>query len=93
MTSGTRVYADPTIELSGGLQGYVTSSYANIIAVFGVICQREGTTRLPGAWDHLGALLRMLGRWVGVKSAAVSLAVGGAFDDEGVGVGGESVDC
>lgn len=32
-----------------------------------VICQRYGTTGLPRAWDHRGALLRMLGGVVLVK--------------------------
>ncbi|WP_419230944.1 integrase core domain-containing protein [Gordonia sp. CPCC 205515] len=44
-----------------------------------------GPPGLPRAWDHLGALLRMLCRVWQVKSGAVSLAVGRAFDDQGVG--------
>ena len=38
-------------------------------------CQRYGTTCLPRAWDHRGALLRMLAEVGWVKSGVVSLAV------------------
>ena len=59
----------------------------------GVACQGDGTTWLPVGWDHRGALLRMLVGVVWVKLAGSgALPVGRAFDDEGVGGGGESVD-
>lgn len=62
------------------------------IAMRAVACQGDGTTRLPGGWDHLGALLRMLVGGVWVKLGAGALAVGRSFDDQGVGGGGQPVD-
>lgn len=50
----------------------------------GVACQRDGTTVLPRAWDHLEVLSSMAVLLSGVNGDAPSLAVGGAFDDEGV---------
>ena len=58
----------------------------------GVACQGDGTTRLPGGWDHRGALLRMLVGGIWVKLGAGALAVGRSFDDQGVGGGGQPVD-
>jgi hypothetical protein len=62
----------------------------------GVACQRDGTTSLPRAWDHLEVLLSIVGLCFGVKAGVPvgvgSLPVGGAFDDEGVCAGGEPVD-
>ena len=58
-----------------------------------VACQGDGTTWLPGGWDHRGALLRMALGVVWVKPAgSVALSVGRSFDDQGVGVGGQAVD-
>ena len=58
-----------------------------------VACHGDGTTWLPGGWDHRGALLRMAVGVVWVKPAgSVALSVGRAFDDQGVGVGGQAVD-
>src|ERR1035437_11166205 len=59
-----------------------------------VACQRDGTTSLPRAWDHLEVLLSIVGLALGVNTGvlvgAVSSPVRGAFDDEGVCPGGES---
>ena len=61
-----------------------------------VACQRDGTTSLPRAWDHLEVLVSMVGLAFGVKAGVPvevgSLSVGGAFDDQGVRAGGEPVD-
>ena len=60
-----------------------------------VACQRDGTTSLPRAWDHLEVLTRIVGLAFGVNTGVPvevgSLPVGGAFDDEGACPGGESV--
>ena len=60
-----------------------------------VACQRDGTTALPGVWDHLEVSVSILGLALGVNTGALtgagSLSVGGAFDDEGVRAGGEPV--
>ena len=53
--------------------------------VIRVACQRDGTTVLPRAWDHLEVLSSMADLVSGVNGDAPALAVGGAFDDEGVG--------
>lgn len=50
----------------------------------GVACQRDGTTVLPRGWDHLEVLSSMADLVSGVNGDAPALAVGGAFDDEGV---------
>ena len=49
-----------------------------------VACQRDGTTVLPRGWDHLEVLSSMADLVSGVNGDAPALAVGGAFDDEGV---------
>ena len=49
-----------------------------------VACQRDGTTVLPRAWDHLEVLSSMTVLVSGVNGDAPTLPVGGAFDDEGV---------
>lgn len=53
-----------------------------------VACQRDGTTWLPRAWDHLEVLVSIVGLVGGVNAdtpgGSVSLPVGGAFDDQGV---------
>ena len=65
---------------------------AHVVETY-VACHGDGTTWLPGGWDHRGALLRMALGVVWVKPAgSVALPVGRAFDDQGVGVGGQSVD-
>ena len=60
-----------------------------------VACQLDGTTALPGVWDHLEVSVSILGLALGVNTGALtgagSLSVGGAFDDEGVRAGGEPV--
>ena len=53
-------------------------------ASVGVACQRDGTTVLPRAWDHLEVLSSMTVLVSGVNGDAPTLPVGGAFDDEGV---------
>ena len=54
-----------------------------------VACQRDGTTSLPRAWDHLEVSVSIVDLALGVNADApgggFSLSVGGAFDDEGVG--------
>lgn len=53
-----------------------------------VACQRDGTTLLPRVWDHLEVSVSIAGLAFGVKAGAlveaVSLPVGGSFDDQGV---------
>ncbi len=53
-----------------------------------VACQRDGTTSLPRAWDHLGVSVSIADLAVVVNCDAlvwqVSLPVGGALDDQGV---------
>jgi hypothetical protein len=52
-----------------------------------VACQRDGTTALSETRDHLGVLASIVGRRFVVNGGApmgASLAVGRAFDDEGV---------
>ena len=49
-----------------------------------VACHHEGTTVLPRGWDHLEVLSSMADLVSGVNGDAPALAVGGAFDDEGV---------
>jgi len=49
-----------------------------------VACQRDGTTSLPRAWDHLGLSVSMLGLARFVNGDTLALPVGGALDDEGV---------
>ena len=60
-------------------------AHESIFAQTPVACQRDGTTVLPWAWDHLDVLASMAGLVSGVKGGAPALAVGGASDDEGVG--------
>ena len=57
------------------LRNAIDRELAALRPKIGVICQRYGTTGLPRAWDHRGALLRMLVGAVAVKSWAVSLSV------------------
>jgi hypothetical protein len=82
-----RVQARPLMEAESARQ----QSHADAVA-----CQRDGTTSLPRAWDHLEVLVSIVGLAFGVKAGVPvgvgSLSVGGAFDDEGVRAGGEPVD-
>jgi hypothetical protein len=61
-----------------------------------VACQRDGTTSLPRAGDHLEVLASIVGLALGVNTGVLagagSLSVGGVFDDEGVRAGDEPVD-
>lgn len=61
-----------------------------------VACQRDGTTALPGVSDHLEVSVRIAGLAFGVNADALAgadwLAVGGAFDDQGVRACAEAVD-
>jgi hypothetical protein len=56
-----------------------------------VACQRDGTTVLLRAWDHLEVLVSVVGLAFGVNPGVPvgvgSLSVGRAFDDEGVRAG------
>lgn len=59
-----------------------------------VACQVDGTTCLPEGRDHRGAFSRILVGCIGVNcSGSGALPVGRSFDDEGVGVGAQPVDC
>jgi len=66
-------------------RGYRNSDHYQTRILLRVACQRDGTTVLPRAWDHLEVLVSMADLVSGVNGDAPALPVGGAFDDEGVG--------
>jgi len=73
--------------MPGRWWGVVAASDVPALAT-AVACQRDGTTVLSVTRDHLGVLASIVGRRSCVNVGApvgVSLAVGRAFDDEGVG--------
>ncbi len=72
-------YCD-SCDLLVGLEGFHVIEMAKT----SVACQRDGTTSLPRAWDHLGLSVSMLGLARFVNGDTLALPVGGALDDEGV---------
>ena len=62
----------------------VPTALPAVLRLLIVACQRDGTTVLPRAWDHLEVLSSMTVLVSGVNGDAPTLPVGGAFDDEGV---------
>lgn len=59
------------------LQARRQAALANLLRtnVSGVACQRDGTTSLPRAWDHLEVLLSIVNLRGGVNAGALALAV------------------
>ena len=52
-----------------------THALAVLACPTGVTCQRDGTTVLPRAWDHLEVLLSIVSSGGGVNADAPALAV------------------
>ena len=49
----------PTLIIRRGTPGEITSAAGTCPTYYTVACQRDGTTVLPRAWDHLGVWLIM----------------------------------
>ena len=64
-----------TAELNDNAPAGARVNHKRVARVMRVTCQRDGTTVLPRAWDHLEMLLSIVSSGGGVNADAPALAV------------------